>query len=280
MTSPKTLLTAWDLKARKKLGQNFLSDPSTSAMIVQRANLGDTDTIIEIGPGLGALTIPASKKVKKIYAIEKDTSLIPILRSEILASGSENVEVINGDILKTDIREIAKNHQNVTVIGNLPYNISSQIIMTLIKERTLFKKAVFMFQKELAERLAAPPGNKSYGRISAVLQYFSEIHTLAEVKANMFFPKPNVDSTVIEINFKKEIGFQADDEDLFIAVVKAAFSKRRKTLKNAISGSELKTDTDIILRALENSEIDSKRRAETLSVDEFVKLSNEFKKLL
>ena len=281
MTSPRTLLTAWNLRARKKLGQNFLSDPSTAQMIVERANLGSDDIVIEIGPGLGALTIPASKKVKKIYAIEKDTQLISVLESELLAKGINNVEIINGDILKTDIKNIAEQYtQNVVVIGNLPYNISSQIIMNLIKDRSLYEKAIFMFQKELAERLVASPGNKSYGRISAVLQYFSEISTVADVKSNLFYPKPNVDSSVIEISFNKDIKIKAINEDLYIKVVKAAFSKRRKTLKNSLSRSELKTETEIVLKALESSEIDPIRRAETLTVDEFVKLSNEFNAVL
>ncbi|MCP3926704.1 MAG: ribosomal RNA small subunit methyltransferase A [Desulfobacterales bacterium] len=280
MTSPRTLLATWDLRARKKLGQNFLADPSTSEMIVKRANLGIDDIVIEIGPGLGALTVPTAKKVKKIYAIEKDTELLPILRSELLAKEIENVEIINQDILKTNLNEIAAKHkERVIVIGNLPYNISSQIIMNLIKERELFEKAIFMFQKELAERLAAPPATKNYGRISAVLQYFSTISTVANVKSNLFYPKPNVDSSVIEINFNKEILDKALDEDDFIKIVKAAFSKRRKTLKNAISRSELKIDSETTIKILELAEIDPVRRAETLKINEFVMLSNEYSKV-
>ncbi len=280
MTSPRTLLATWDLRARKKLGQNFLADPSTSEMIVKRANLGIDDIVIEIGPGLGALTIPTAKKVKKIYAIEKDTELLPVLRSELLAKEIENVEIINQDILKTNLNEIAAKHkERVIVIGNLPYNISSQIIMNLIKERELFEKAIFMFQKELAERLAAPPATKNYGRISAVLQYFSTISTVADVKSNLFYPKPNVDSSVIEISFNKEILNKALDEEDFIKIVKAAFSKRRKTLKNAISRSELKIDSETTIKILELAEIDPVRRAETLKINEFVMLSNEYTKV-
>ncbi len=281
MTFPGTILKAWSMQAKKKLGQNFLTDPSTCEMIVSRAGIGSDSTVVEIGSGLGALTIPLAKNAKKVIGIEKDTQLIPLLKNELLSHELTNVEILNNDILKTDLEDFNKDIEDkIIVMGNLPYNISSQVIIKLIESRSFIAKAVFMLQKELAERLVAGPGVKSYGRISAVLQYFAEINTVCEVKSHLFYPKPKVDSEVIELNFKSSHENPVKDELLYIKVVKAAFSKRRKTLKNSLSGSELNMETDKIVKALTESDIDPVRRAETLSVDEFVNLSNTVFELL
>ncbi len=281
MTSPSTILKAWNMQAKKKLGQNFLSDPSTCEMIVSSALIDTDSTIIEIGSGLGALTIPLAKSAKNVIGIEKDTQLIPLLKNEILSHQLTNVEIHNMDILKTDFNDFNKDeNKKMIVMGNLPYNISSQVIIKLIESRSFITRAVFMLQKELAERLVSGPGVKTYGRISAVLQYFAEINTVCEVKSHLFYPKPRVDSEVIEIRFKESHENPVKDELLYIKVVKAAFSKRRKTLKNSLSKSELKIETDKIVKALTDSDIDPIRRAETLTVDEFVNLSNTIFEIL
>ncbi len=276
MTAPRSLLTAWDVHAKKQFGQNFLVNPATPQMIVSRAGITADDVVLEIGGGLGALTIPIANTAAKVYTIEKDKQLVPLLKNELLAAGAnEKVEVIHEDILKINIAEISEKHgQKIIIMGNLPYNISSQILIWLVKSRAFVTKAVFMFQKELAERIVSPPGSKDYGRLSAVIQYCGSIKSIATLNADQFFPKPKIDSEVIEVTFFEEPPTPAINEEFLFNVIKAAFSKRRKNLRNALSKSELGIETDVIMQALEKSSIDHKRRAETLTVKEFVLLSN------
>lgn len=276
MTSPRTLLKAWNLYAKKQLGQNFLADPSTADMIVARTGITPEDIVLEIGAGLGALTVPLARAARKVYAVEKDRQLIPLLKSELLAGGIHNVELLQQNILTVDIKALAEQENRpLIVMGNLPYNISSQILIQLVHAREVVSRAVFMFQKELAERIMAPPGNRDYGRLSVVLQYCATIRRLAEVKANLFFPRPKVDSEVIEIRFLDTPTYPADDETLLFEVIKAAFGQRRKTLRNSLSKSELEIDVDTAVQALRQAGIDPTRRAESLNVAEFVRLSNE-----
>lgn len=280
MTSPRTLLGSSGLKAKKQFGQNFLSDPSTSKMIVERAGITDKDTVFEIGPGLGSLTINIAKASKKLTAIEKDTSLLPILNSELEAAGVSNTEVINASILDFVFPEItpdeAETHDpRFILMGNLPYNISSQILAMLVENRKKFKKAVFMLQKELAQRIASPPGSRDYGRISVLVQYCGKIRFLAEIKKHLFFPAPDVDSSVIEITIPEEPEFRPLDEKCFFDTVRSAFGQRRKTLKNALAGGFVNLSSvqaDEVLRA---SGIDPSRRAETLGIEDFVRLADE-----
>jgi 16S rRNA (adenine1518-N6/adenine1519-N6)-dimethyltransferase len=274
MTSPKTLLKAWELRPKKRLGQSFLSDPSTAATITSRARLSPQDVILEIGAGLGALTIPLAQTVKKIYAVEKDRQLIDLLKTELLSHKISNCEIIAGDILQMDLaRFTASADRKITVIGNLPYNISSQVLVKLIQVRQDFNRAIFMFQKELAQRIAARPGGKAYGRITAMLRYCAEIKTLLNVKASAFYPQPKVDSAVIEVKFKPTTDYGPHDEAMLFAVIKAAFGNRRKTLKNALAASGLPIDSQTALKALSSAGIDHSRRAETLEPGEFVSLA-------
>ena len=275
MTTPRVILGAWDMHAKKKFGQNFLNDPSVPALIAERAAIGKEDLVVEIGPGLGALTVPMAKKAQRLVAIEKDTQLLPVLRSELLAAGVENAEVINEDILKVSLSEIAQAHgKPMIVAGNLPYNISSQILIQMIRERRWVKKAIFMFQKELAERITAPEGTRNFGRMAAMLGYCSKIRTLVRVDASKFFPRPKVDSEVIEVTFLDEPPYVADDESLLFGVIKAAFGKRRKNLRNALSNSELPITAQEAEEVLNRSEVEVNRRAESLTVADFVRLSN------
>ena len=275
MTSPRTLLAAHNIRPKKQLGQNFLTDPTTAAMIVNRSGITANDYVLEIGAGFGALTIPAAGLAQKVYAVETDREIIGVLKTEILLNNLANVVVMQKNILYIDIKTMAENiGHKIVIIGNLPYNISSQILVKLIKSRIMVNRAVLMFQKELAQRIAAQPGSKEYGRITVMLQYCAEIKKLAEVKASLFHPKPKVNSEVIEIKFKKRPEYLADDETFFHRVIKAAFANRRKTLKNSLAGSELKIDGNTAKHVLENSGIDYMRRAETLCIEEFVNLSN------
>jgi 16S rRNA (adenine1518-N6/adenine1519-N6)-dimethyltransferase len=279
MTSPRILLSASNLSPKKQFGQNFLSDPSTSEMIVSRSGILKEEIVLEIGAGLGALTVPLALAAEKIYAVEKDLNLLPLLKSELNAKNIDNVSIVNQNILETDIESIAAQHGcKIVVIGNLPYNISSQVLVKLIIQRKCLSRAILMFQKELSERISAKPGCKDYGRISVMLRYCADIGKIADVKASLFFPKPKIDSQIIEIRFKESPDFPADDEKFFFSVIKAAFGKRRKTLKNSLSGSELEIDAQTAVSALNSAGIDPARRAETLTVEEFVNLSNAISK--
>ncbi|MGW8186424.1 MAG: 16S rRNA (adenine(1518)-N(6)/adenine(1519)-N(6))-dimethyltransferase RsmA, partial [Desulfobacterales bacterium] len=176
MTSPRALLQAWNIRADKRLGQHFLNDPVAAAVIVQAAAISSRDVVLEIGAGLGALTVLAARKAARIYAVEKDARLAEFLKTEFTANGLNNVILINKNILRVDIRALAAEAGGqLVVIGNLPYNISSQILVQLISVREAVKQAVLMFQMELAERLTAGPGGRDYGRLSVMIQYCAEL---------------------------------------------------------------------------------------------------------
>lgn len=275
MTAPATLLKAWNLMARKELGQNFLKDPSLAGQIADLAQLESRDIVIDIGAGLGAMTIAAATRAQKVIAVEKDARMLPLLRAELLVNGIANVEVLSQDILSLDLSALARSQErSVTIVGNLPYNISSQVVIKLMAARRCISKAVLMFQKELAERLCAAPGSRTYGRISVMLQYCAKVKVLRQVRADMFFPRPKVDSVVLGIAFKTDPSPGVEDEQLMGRVVQAAFGQRRKTLHNALASGLSHLDRDGVARVLNEAGIDPKRRAETLSVAEFVDLTN------
>ena len=277
MTSPSTLIKTWNLRAKKEMGQNFLADRGTADKIVARSGITADDVVLEIGAGLGSLTLSLARAAGKVYAIEKDRDLLPPLNHELQASGTDNVIVINSNILELDIAAIARTErQPLVVMGNIPYNISSQILVQLMMARHHLKKAGLMFQKELALRVMAVPGSKAYGRLAVMAGYCSTVEVITDVKAGCFFPKPKVDSLVIGISFKERADPLATDESLLFKVVKASFSKRRKTLKNALSGPILQIDAATAARELAAVDIDPIRRAETLTIEEFVKLANRF----
>jgi len=275
MTSPAQILRNQNLFPRKQFGQNFLDDPSTARMIIKRSDLAPQDVVLEIGAGLGALTVPIARAARKVYAVEKDGRLADVLAGILASSDCSNVTLIHKNILDVDIDQLSREENcKLVVFGNLPYNISSQVLIQLITARTAVRHCVLMFQKELARRIMSPPGTRDYGRLSVLLQYCAEIKRIADVKAALFYPKPKVDSEVLAVNFKAAPEITADNEVFFFRVVKAAFSKRRKTLKNALAGSDLAlaaADVDLILKRVT---IEPSRRAETLNVAEFVRLSN------
>jgi 16S rRNA (adenine1518-N6/adenine1519-N6)-dimethyltransferase len=270
-TYPGVLLKSSSLFAKKELGQNFLADPQAAAMIVNRAGITKQDTVLEIGPGLGALTVHIAKQAARVYAVEKDTRLIPLITGELEQAGANNVTLINEDIFKVDIGALAGDGK-LLVVGNLPYNISSQVLFRLVENRSVVSRAILMFQKELAQRIVAPPGGRDYGRLSVVMQYCSRVSTVADIGGQLFFPKPEVESRVVAVEFFEKIQFSPDQEAYLFRVIKAAFSKRRKTLKNSLAGAELSINTTQAAQALESAGIDPTRRAETLTVDEFIAL--------
>jgi len=275
MTSPRILLKAWNLRPKKHLGQNFLLNQNLAEQIVDCAMLEANDHVLEIGCGLGAITIPAAKKVTRLIAVEKDQQLLDLLRSELAAQRLSNVQLVNQDILTLNFMDyFGSETPSAIVIGNLPYNISSQIVVHLIAARVYINRALLMLQKEMAQRLIAPPGNRDYGRLSVILQYCADVNVVAEAPANMFYPRPKVDSQVIKVAFKERIPYPADDEGMLSRVVKAGFSQRRKTLRNALAGNILHADHAGVETWLGHADIDPRRRAETLAVEEFVRLAN------
>lgn len=275
MTSPQVLLNAWDLRARKELGQNFLKDPAVAEQIVALAQVRHQDVVLEIGSGLGVMTIAAARAASKVIAVEKDRRLLPLLRSELLLNGLTQVQVFSQDILTLDLHALASEAgRSLIVLGNLPYNISSQVLIKLIEQRRVVERAVLMFQKELAERLCAGPGCKAYGRLSVLLQYCADLKLMRDIKARQFFPVPKVDSAILRIDFKKHLSRAVSDEALFVRVIQAAFGQRRKTLRNALGGGLLPLNSETAERVLVAAGIDPRRRAETLSVDEYVALTD------
>jgi 16S rRNA (adenine1518-N6/adenine1519-N6)-dimethyltransferase len=275
MTSPRILLGAHNIRPKKQLGQNFIIDPAFTKMIVNRSGILPEDVVLEIGAGLGALTIPLAHQAKKVFAVERDQQIIDILKTELLVSGLSNTVIIEKNILTVDIEVLAENiGRKIVVMGNLPYNISSQILVQLIKSRKVVSRAILMFQKELSQRILAQPECKDYGRLTVMLRYCSDIKKLADAKASLFYPKPKVDSEILEVKFKRKVLHPVRDETFFFRVIKGAFGNRRKTLKNALAASELNIDATTAKQMLERSGIDPVRRAETLNTEEFVKLSN------
>jgi len=281
--SPKHILRRARQYAKKSLGQHFLSHPDIAKNIIQKSGVSSSDKVIEIGPGLGALTIPLSKFSKHIYAIDLDQKLLSLLSEDINNKGITNVDLIHGDILKVPLDPIITNNQFLNssdgkwiIMGNLPYHISSQIIVKLIKERKSFEQAVVMLQKEMAERIQSPPGSKAYGRLSVMTQYCASVKPLMTIKGCDFFPRVNVDSQVIIINFHKKIPYPVEDENYLFQIIKAAFGKRRKTLKNSLSSSGLAFSSKKVVDVLQQAGVDPQRRAETLSVEEFSNISNLF----
>lgn len=257
------------------MGQNFLADPNIAAMIVEKGQFTEKDTVIEIGAGLGALTIPLASRTKHVFAVEPDREIAALLKNELLAADASNVSIVEKDILRCDLAAmVGPARRFVKVAGNLPYHISSPALLLLIRFRQSIDSAVLMFQREVAERLVAKPGTKTYGRLSVLIQYCANVRAIGQVAATAFHPKPRVDSTVVHISFLDTPPFAANDEAFLFGVVAAAFGQRRKMLKNALLNSSLGFSGHQLSTAFGEAQIDPKRRAETLSVQEFVRLSN------
>jgi 16S rRNA (adenine1518-N6/adenine1519-N6)-dimethyltransferase len=260
----------------KKLGQHFLRDPSLIRQIVRRARFGPDAVVVEIGPGLGALTLPLSESVRQVIAIEKDSRLVEILKNRLARKGIQNVILINEDVLKTDFPEKARSFgEKIQVIGNLPFNISSPFLEKLIQSRQVVNRAVLTFQAEVGHRLAASPGNKRYGAMTVLVQYHAQISSLIEIPKEAFYPPPKVGSTVVELDFTAPHAPKAKDEMAFRKIVKGAFAHRRKTLINSLKATFPEWSQERILVGLKTSGIDPKKRAEMLGIDDFIRLTDD-----
>ena len=270
----------YDFKTAKSLGQNFVTDPAVTEGIIEAAGAGPKDLVIEIGPGLGVITSKAAAGCGKLVAIEIDKKLLPILAETV--GWQPNVKILNEDILQADLAKIVAEEkilpdgstaENVRLIGNLPYYITTPILNKLMALPGLFTSLTIMVQKEVAEKMMAAPGAKNYGVISIHVQYFCEIEYIMDVPKEVFLPQPKVDSSVLTLHVRKQPAVQPRDEELFFELVKAGFSQRRKTLSNSLTGVRGK-DRDTVAAALEAAGVDPKRRAETLSLEEFANVAN------
>ena len=274
----KEVVNKHNFKFSKSLGQNFLIDDNVIERILEGARLSETDRIIEVGPGIGTLTREMGKVAENVVAIEIDKTLIPILK-ETLAD-LDNVEVVNEDILKVDVQGLINEKLNggpVKLVANLPYYITTPIVMKFLEEDIPVTDIVVMVQKEVADRMNAKPSTKDYGALSVAVQYYCDTEIVAKAPRHMFVPQPNVDSIVIGLHVRDEKKYVVDNEDIFFKTVKASFGQRRKTLLNSLGGLGF-LSKDQIREALQAANIDEKRRGETLSIDEFANLSNEINK--
>ena len=270
----KEVVQKHNFKFSKSLGQNFLIDTNVIDRILEGARVKEGDYVIEVGPGIGTLTKEMGRTAEKVVAIEIDKTLIPILE-ETLAD-FPNIEVINQDILKVNVQELVKEKLNggpVKLVANLPYYITTPIVMKFLEEDIPVTDIVVMVQKEVADRMNAQPNSKDYGALSVAVQYYCDTEIVAKAPRHMFMPQPNVDSTVIGLHVREEKKYNVDNEDIFFKTVKASFGQRRKTLLNSLGGLGF-LSKDQIKIALQEANIDEKRRGETLSIEEFASLSN------
>lgn len=258
-------------KPKKSLGQHFLRDPLIIQRILAAAKFRSSSTVLEIGAGLGALTLPLATVVRQVIAVEKDETLVRKLRADLSREGIENVNLLQEDILKVDLARISE--EPIEVIGNIPYNISSPLIEKLILSRERIPRAVLTLQHELAQRLTATPGNKQYGALTVLIQSHARLSTLLEIPKEAFHPKPKVSSTVVEFDFSRPFPRRPEHEGFFKKVVRAAFAHRRKTLFNSLRGTFPSWDPQHILNALHRCAIDPRRRAETLRIDDCFNLA-------
>jgi 16S rRNA (adenine1518-N6/adenine1519-N6)-dimethyltransferase len=275
----RTILEKYGFSFKKSLGQNFLIDTNILKKIVSFANLNEKSGAIEIGPGIGALTEQLARTSKKVVAFEIDQRLLPILNDTL--SPYQNVNIIHKDVLEADVQNVIdeqfKEIDDIMVVANLPYYVTTPIIMKLLEDKLPIRGIVCMLQKEVADRISARPGTKDYGSLSIAIQYYTEAETVMIVPKTVFVPQPNVDSAVIRLTKRKQPAVSVIDESFFFQVTRASFAQRRKTLLNNLTSQlpDGKQKKEEILLALNASGIDPTRRGETLSLEEFGRLCDE-----
>lgn len=280
-TRTKALLNQYAFNFKKSLGQNFLIDVNIIHNIIEASDINEHTGVIEIGPGMGSLTEQLAKNAKKVVAFEIDQRLIPVLEDTM--EPYDNVTVINEDILKADIAHYVAEHfsecEKIMVVANLPYYITTPILLNLMQQSLPIDGYVVMMQKEVGERLNAQVGTKAYGSLSIVAQYYTETSKVLTVPKAVFLPPPNVDSIVVKLMKRSTPIVTVDDENKFFKMTKAAFGQRRKTINNNYQSLFLngKANKQMILEWLEASGINPRRRGETLSIKEFAHLYNELK---
>ena len=266
---------------QKKYGQNFLIDPHVLDKIVAAAGIGPDDFVVEIGPGIGTLTQYLAYAARSVCAVEIDKNLIPILEDTL--SDYDNVEVINNDVLKVDLAALAKEKNNgrpIKVVANLPYYITTPIIMGLFENHVPVDSITVMVQKEVADRMQTGPGSKDYGALSLAVQYYAEPYIVANVPPNCFMPRPNVGSAVIRLDCLARVPVEVHNEKLMFRLIRASFNQRRKTLQNGIANSaELSFTKEQAARAIEQTGFDVRIRGEKLGLEEFARLADELERM-
>jgi 16S rRNA (adenine1518-N6/adenine1519-N6)-dimethyltransferase len=275
----KEILNKYGFSFKKSLGQNFLVDPNILKRITEFAELTSESGAIEIGPGIGALTEHLARVSSKVVAFEIDQRLLPILEDTL--SPYDNVKIIHQDILKANVSEMIQQEfqqvKDLMVVANLPYYVTTPIILKLLEEQLPIRGIVVMLQKEVADRISAKPGTKNYGSLSIAIQYYTHAETVMIVPKTVFMPQPNVDSAVIRLTKRDQPAAKVRDEAFFFSVTRSSFAQRRKTILNNLTSQlpDGKEKKQQIITILEKLNIDPSRRGETLSIQEFADLSNE-----
>ena len=270
------VLNKYGFTFQKKFGQNFLIDPHVLDKIIRAAEITEDDFVLEIGPGIGTMTQYLAYAAREVCAVEIDKSLIPILEDTL--SDYDNVTVINEDILKVDIAKLAEEKNGgrpIKVVANLPYYITTPIIMGLFESHVPVESITVMVQKEVADRMQVGPGTKDYGALSLAVQYYAEPYIVANVPCNCFMPRPNVDSAVIRLTRYEEPPVQVKDEKMLFKIIRASFNQRRKTLQNGLNNSsELNFTKDQIAAAIAEAGFSPSVRGEALTLEQFAKLTD------
>ena len=272
------ILKKYKIKANKALGQNFLISQEVVDKIVESSNISKEDLVIEIGPGLGTLTKELLEKAGKVIAIELDDKMLQILNDRFALY--DNFELINNDVLKVDLGKIIEkekkenNLKKAKVVANLPYYITTPIIMKLLEEKLDLESITVMIQKEVADRLAEMPGGKNTGAITYTVYFYAETEKILEVPNNSFIPEPEVTSEVIKLNIRKEEPVKVDDKELFFKIIKSAFMQRRKTLLNGLTNAKVFKNKEEGIKVLKELGISENIRAEKLTLEQFAQLSD------
>ncbi len=270
------ILNKYGFNFQKRFGQNFLIDTHVLEKIIRSANVTKEDMVLEIGPGIGTMTQYLCENARKVIAVEIDKNLIPILQDTL--SEYDNVTIINEDILKVDIKALAEEHNQgrpIKVVANLPYYITTPIIMGLLENEVPIENITVMVQKEVADRMQTGPGSKDYGALSLAVQYYADPYIVANVPPNCFMPRPNVGSAVIRLTLHEEKPVQVVDKKTMFSIIRASFNQRRKTLQNGLNNSpELSFTKEQVVEALEKMGKPATVRGEALSLEEFAQLTN------
>lgn len=270
------IIRKYEFRFQKRFGQNFLVDANILGKICEAAEIGKDDMVIEIGPGIGSLTQCLAEAAGSVIAIEIDKKLIPILEETL--SGCSNVRIINEDVLKTDLKKLIEEYgkgQRIKLVANLPYYITTPIVMGILEQRLPIESMTIMIQKEVAERMQAEPGSKDYGALSLAVRYYAKVRVIAAVPPGCFMPRPKVASAVIRLDLYEDPPYRARDEVFLFKLIRAAFHQRRKTLQNALSNSsEIQRDKERIIAAISGLGLDASIRGERLGLSEFIALSD------
>lgn len=275
------ILQAYNFSFKKSLGQNFIIDVNILKKIIEHAEINKEVGVIEVGPGIGSLTEQLALHANKVVAFEIDERLLPILKDTL--SAYDNITIVHADILKVNMKEVFAEHfadtERIHLVANLPYYITTPILMHILQTAPGIKQMTVMLQKEVAERMAAKPNTKEYGSLSIAVQYYTETKVVMDVPKTVFIPQPNVTSSVLTLKRREQPLVQVDDEQLFFEVVQASFAHRRKTIRNNLLRHFSKSlDKEVILQSLKNAEIAESVRAEAITINQFANLSNEIGK--